>query len=340
MAPTNIGNRILSVIPTYNGSELIVRALNSLLIQSLAPAEIVVIDDGSDSVPEIPSHLRGKFRVVRNSKNIGFAATLNLALSMAQDYDFMLVLQDDIELLDKDYLKKASEQFTDSSIAIVTGAAHISNKLSTTKKCFAKLCHIDFKPNTKCSIASSFLKADLMRVSAINDVKGFAYSGNRQLGSEDHILGQRLASKGYKVILDPSIAYAVDYARSDNFLGLTRKEWLYGKSVAYGLIQRSIGILPRSDWDRLKINHRRFQAAIFGIILLSLGASVALGTVLPGLASVLAVYGYYVASSPLSGFGERFIFAMAGFASAFAYGSGLVEGVFLSTGALVRLARS
>lgn len=45
---------ITAIIPLYNGAAFIKEALDSVLSQSLRPAEIIVVDDGStDNGPDI-----------------------------------------------------------------------------------------------------------------------------------------------------------------------------------------------------------------------------------------------------------------------------------------------
>ena len=47
MPPTYEDTRFSVVIPTYNRAHLVVRAIESALEQSVAPSEIIVVDDGS-----------------------------------------------------------------------------------------------------------------------------------------------------------------------------------------------------------------------------------------------------------------------------------------------------
>lgn len=71
------------IIPTHNRAQLLPRALNSVLSQSLTPREILVIDDGStddtehllgNDYPQV-RHLRQQNRGVSRARNAGIAAT-------------------------------------------------------------------------------------------------------------------------------------------------------------------------------------------------------------------------------------------------------------------------
>lgn len=68
------------IMPVHNGAEYLVPALNSVLAQSLAPAEIVVVDDGStDATPEILERYRDRIQSVRQA-HAGCAAARNLGV--------------------------------------------------------------------------------------------------------------------------------------------------------------------------------------------------------------------------------------------------------------------
>ena len=66
--------KISVVIPAYNAAKTVEAAVRSMLAQSLPPAEIIVVDDGStDDTPRVLSSLGDAVRVVRQA-NGGLAA--------------------------------------------------------------------------------------------------------------------------------------------------------------------------------------------------------------------------------------------------------------------------
>lgn len=78
------------IIPTYNSEETIQRALNSVVVQTFAPSEIIVVDDCSvDKTYEILDRFRlensGKnnIRLFKNSQNSGPAHTRNKGIQEA-----------------------------------------------------------------------------------------------------------------------------------------------------------------------------------------------------------------------------------------------------------------
>ena len=70
------------VIPAYDRAELLPRALASVAAQTAAPAEILVIDDGSaDDTAAVAERLGA--RVLRHERNRGVSAARNTALDAA-----------------------------------------------------------------------------------------------------------------------------------------------------------------------------------------------------------------------------------------------------------------
>ncbi|MFA5319740.1 MAG: glycosyltransferase [Candidatus Omnitrophota bacterium] len=71
--------KISCYVPLYNNSDTIAYCLDSLLNQSLKPAEILVVDDASsDSGPEIAA--RYPVKLIRHGNNLGLASVRNTAL--------------------------------------------------------------------------------------------------------------------------------------------------------------------------------------------------------------------------------------------------------------------
>ncbi len=84
------------IIPTYNRANLVVRAVNSVLQQTVFSGEILVIDDGSDdNTEEILAPFWEK-KVIRYEKNTG------RGVSAARNYGVALSRYDYIAFLDSD----------------------------------------------------------------------------------------------------------------------------------------------------------------------------------------------------------------------------------------------
>ena len=71
------------VIPTYNRSALAVRAIETALAQSIRPAEILVVDDGStDDTPDVLARYEPPVRIIRQT-NGGSSAARNRGVEEA-----------------------------------------------------------------------------------------------------------------------------------------------------------------------------------------------------------------------------------------------------------------
>ncbi len=74
--------KISCYVPLYNNADTIAYCLDSLLRQSLAPEEILVVDDASsDRSPQIAA--RYPVKLIRHPRNLGLAAARNTALNNA-----------------------------------------------------------------------------------------------------------------------------------------------------------------------------------------------------------------------------------------------------------------
>ncbi|HET9488121.1 MAG TPA: glycosyltransferase [Chryseosolibacter sp.] len=77
--------RVTILMPVYNARRFLREAIDSILIQSFKPFELLIIDDGStdDSAAIVSSYADPRIRLVRNGRNLGITATLNKGISMA-----------------------------------------------------------------------------------------------------------------------------------------------------------------------------------------------------------------------------------------------------------------
>jgi GT2 family glycosyltransferase len=109
---------ISAVVPVWNGRELLARLLDSLEKQTVRPAEILVVDNGSaDGAPEL-ARSRGA-RVIGMGHNAGFAAAVNRGIREAQG-ERIAVLNSDVEL-SADYLASLSEALDAAGAWFATG---------------------------------------------------------------------------------------------------------------------------------------------------------------------------------------------------------------------------
>lgn len=101
--------KVSIIMPTYNGSNFIDRAIESVKSQNFVDWELLVIDDGSiDQTGKIIEGYRAKdLRIVylKNENNLGIQKTLNRGLKEARG-EYIARIDDDDEWIDKDKIGK------------------------------------------------------------------------------------------------------------------------------------------------------------------------------------------------------------------------------------------
>ena len=89
------------IIPTFNRASYIVEAVESVLTQSYAPVELIVVEDGStDDTRQTLMGLSEKFHYLRQ-ENSGVAAARNAGIAIATGSFLAFLDSDDLWLNDK-----------------------------------------------------------------------------------------------------------------------------------------------------------------------------------------------------------------------------------------------
>lgn len=89
-----------AIVPTFNRASLVAECLKAILGQSLRPAQIIVVDDGSeDHTAETLRRFEGRIEIIK-MPNQGKSAGVNRALSMARHPLIWIIDDDDIALPD------------------------------------------------------------------------------------------------------------------------------------------------------------------------------------------------------------------------------------------------
>jgi GT2 family glycosyltransferase len=127
-----MAERVSAAILNWNGGELVLSCLRSLVQQTRAPDEIIIVDNAStDGSLEHLEQLQPGLRVVRNSVNVGFARAANQAVNAATG-QWLLLLNLDIEL-SHEYIQRLLEagdsdgrigSLTGKLLRPLTGSAH------------------------------------------------------------------------------------------------------------------------------------------------------------------------------------------------------------------------
>jgi len=106
----NKERKVAMIIPTYNQIKLLEKCINSLKkTTSYKNYKIYVVDDSGEG--KIGKEIKRKFKdveVVINKKNLGCSKTMNVGVKTAKEEynpDYFLILNDDTEVFQKDWLK-------------------------------------------------------------------------------------------------------------------------------------------------------------------------------------------------------------------------------------------
>ena len=116
--------KVSIVIPTYNRSKYLIRALKSALKQSYKNIEIIISDDGSiDNTEEcVKPFLKDKrVRYIRNNSNIGLSRNFKNSLYDLVQGKYAIYLSDDDYLVNNNYIKDAIdilEKYEEVSLVI------------------------------------------------------------------------------------------------------------------------------------------------------------------------------------------------------------------------------
>lgn len=195
-----MSNSISVVIPVYNASKTIVRALDGVFSQSLLPQEVILINDGStDNSVEVIKNSKYQDRVlVKTIPNGGPSNARNTGISMATG-DWIAFLDADDEWINTDKLERQLHVVRQHQNAVLVDTfAKIYWNRNFVEE--AKVFKTGNESNRFLfSNAVNATSSVLARKSAINEVGGFDI--NIRFG-EDRLLWAQLARLGGVYTLD------------------------------------------------------------------------------------------------------------------------------------------
>ena len=115
--------RVSAIITTHNRADLLPRAVQSVLAQTFADYEVIIVDDGStDHTQEVVATLnQPKIRAFRHEVSRGQSAAINAGIERARG-EYVALLDDDDEWLpSKLALQVAALDGADENVAMVYG---------------------------------------------------------------------------------------------------------------------------------------------------------------------------------------------------------------------------
>jgi glycosyltransferase involved in cell wall biosynthesis len=210
--PAHVDKKISVVIPVYNGSRYLEKAILSVAAQTLPPHEIIVVDDGStDGSAEVIKALAPKYPLkFLQKENGGQSSARNYGIRAAAGDLIALLDQDDIwypnhlEELVRPFLEERHPEigwvYSDLDEIGENGELYSVNFLSFGDSKHPK------KSLLQCLQTDMFVvpSVTLIAKKAFDDVGGF---DERLSGYEDDDLFLRIFTKGYgNVFINKSLA--------------------------------------------------------------------------------------------------------------------------------------
>jgi len=198
-------SKVSVIMSTKNGEQYIEDALNSLLTQTIENLQIIVVDDGStDNTLNILNQYKSKCHLVilHNSRSMGLAYSLNLALKYADGEYVARMDDDDISLPERLRKEKLFLQNNTEYDFVGSGAAMFDEN-----GVFGK-----WQPKTKISLKELFKgtvyihPTVMFRTKALKAVEGYstALEMNR---IEDWNLWLNLYFNGFKGYNIPEVLF-------------------------------------------------------------------------------------------------------------------------------------
>jgi glycosyltransferase involved in cell wall biosynthesis len=132
------GLPIAAIVPVFNRPRAVLEGLDSVLAQTLAPAALIVVDDGStdDTAARVEEWIATKrpsfpARLVRQP-NQGAAVARNQGAAEAAECDVLAFLDSD-DLWPPDYLRRMSEAFERDPTAVAAIVDRVNHDFATGK---------------------------------------------------------------------------------------------------------------------------------------------------------------------------------------------------------------
>jgi glycosyltransferase involved in cell wall biosynthesis len=246
--------QISAYIPSYNNAATIKQAIESISRQSLAVAELFVVDDCStDDSVKVAEALA--IPVIRLPKNSGRGTVRAMAMNVAK-HSLVLCL-DASKTLPADFVADSLHWFQDDSVAAVFGRiVELPSQTLAHRWCGRHLLKQD-SDQQFCRRGSLITAGAIVKKQAVMTVGN--YCPELQY-AEDRELGERLTAGGFDVIFDPALV--VTSLTVGNFWAVLDRYWrwhapvsgqvdwgAYLKQILYSVKEMAVEDLLAGEFD-------------------------------------------------------------------------------------------
>lgn len=176
-------------IPCFNQQGTLQRSLDSVWAQTVAPLEVLIIDDGSN--PPIASE--SDARIIRVT-NRGLPGARNVGIMNAKGEGFIPLDADD--WLSPEYIEKTYERFVSGADVVMTGLKEHGPVRNNAYMPGYDMPWEQVTGDMLLRTHNRFFYASLYRTSVLKEIGG--YNGRMNLGLEDYDLNVDLLKRGAK----------------------------------------------------------------------------------------------------------------------------------------------
>lgn len=202
--------KISVIIPSYNDSEHIKNAVESVLDQSFKDIEIIVIDDGStDNTKNVldPYIISGSIKYIYQ-KNSGQSIARFNAINQSTG-EYIAFLDSDDEWADKDKLKRQIELFDTDKFLVIVGTAGYVVSDNGSKICDYSVPVDDFSIRNKILFKNPFIQSSVLIKKSVIEKLG-APKIIEHSKAEDYYMWLKLGTLGKMANIDePMVKYLV-----------------------------------------------------------------------------------------------------------------------------------
>jgi GT2 family glycosyltransferase len=263
------------IVPTLNAASLVQLALQNLRAQTILPAEIIVIDNGSEDETAAVVRANGG-SLIPLTANHGFAAAVNIGIEAAQN-DWLLILNNDVELR-PDWLEKVLNAVQESGTYFgvgkllqkrnpgrLDGTWDLISRAGCAWRCGWNAPDGDLWNERRRidmgSLTAMLIRKDVFHRTGVLDTRYESYY-------EDVDFGLRCALAGYAGVYEPE---AVGWHIGSATVGLSRSTYLVSKNQV--LLAKKFGLARLGLWNVVcgqalytlsRLPQRTFVAALRG----------------------------------------------------------------------------
>jgi poly-beta-1,6 N-acetyl-D-glucosamine synthase len=228
------------IVPAYNESRVIERALSSLVELDYPEFEVVVVDDGStDDTLEIAAAWEGKragaeFRVV-TKRNGGKASALNTGIA-ASKHPIVFCMDAD-SYLDRQTIRRAVDHFSDPSVGAVAGNVKVENRnsLITRLQALEYIEGLNMPRRAQGFVAAVNIvpgPVGMFRREALEELGGY----DTDTFAEDADLTLKMIAAGWRVVYeDAAIAWS---EAPERWIDLAQQRYRWTRGILQALRKR------------------------------------------------------------------------------------------------------